>query len=130
MGLSWVGRRTTFTKNAVKLRSERGRVDRLRQVAIKARLEYPFLITSHRIRSDCHYRQLRQARILADSLYNRKSVHYRHADIQKQQFWLSLFNDSKSLLTIACFKNCISTQFQHLPEQLSINGVVFANEDS
>src|SRR5882762_2485669 len=60
---------------------------------------------------------------------DRKSVHYRHADIQKQQFWLSLFNDSKSFLTVACFKNCISTQFQQLAEQFSVDCIVFGNED-
>jgi len=71
MGLIWLGGLTTLSKNAVKLLGEGGWVDRFRQVAIKPRIEDPFLIASHGIRGDCHYRQLRQARILADSPYGR-----------------------------------------------------------
>jgi len=84
MSLTWVGGLPTFSKNAVKLLDKGGRVDWFRQVAIKPRIEDPFLITLHGVRRDSHYPQLRQSRILTDSPYDRKSVHYRHADIQQQ----------------------------------------------
>src|SRR5579859_6248495 len=95
---------------ALKLLFQHLRVNGLRQITVKARIQYLLPVTLHGIRSYREYRQSSQARILSNFAHDSKTIQFRHADIEQQYVWSRLLNHRKRLLTVTRFDDGIASR--------------------
>ena len=89
-----------------------------------------FPVAVHRIRGNGQHGQGGQARSLPDLARHRKTIEYRHADVEQQNVQIRLLSHEERLLAIACFEHGISASLEQLAEQFAVHGAVFGNEDS